>query len=164
MNCRQCGRENLERAKFCGGCGASLTDQEIPPYSSDPLSLPRVSFATAVQLGFSRFLDFRGRSTRAEYWWFSLFIVIGSVITSLVDGILGTGGPNGGLIEVLFSLITLIPSLSLGVRRLHDINRTGWWLLIYFTIVGIILVIVWAIKQGDEGLNRYGTDPRQQSP
>ena len=61
----------------------------------------------------------------------------------------------------IFRLATLIPSLAVGARRLHDINKSGWWLLLMFAIlIGWIILIVWAIKQGDKGPNRYGPDPR----
>ena len=67
-----------------------------------------------------------------------------------------------GVLEGLFWLGTLVPSLAVGVRRLHDINRTGWWLLLVFVPgIGWIVLIVWAIKRGDKGQNKYGPDPRQ---
>ena len=163
MTCEQCGQGNPEGAVFCGGCGEPITVETHTIPSSEPSRLPRIGFQTAVRLGFTRYFDFRGRSTRAEYWWFTLFLFLGSIVTSILDSIMGTGGPEGGLIEGIFSLITLIPSLAIVVRRLHDINRTGWWLLIAFTIIGIIPLIIWAIQPGNQESNRYGEDPGQPS-
>jgi len=66
-----------------------------------------------------------------------------------------------GLLSGLFGLATLIPSIALGARRLHDINRSGWWQLLWLTGIGGILLMVWAIFRGDEGDNQYGPNPRQ---
>ena len=121
-----------------------------------------VSFPDAIRLGFQHYFDFRSRSTRAEYWWWVLFLVLADLLLSIVDIMMGTydASSNNGLISGLFSLVTLIPSLSLGVRRLHDINRTGWWLLLLFAvIIGWIVLLVWAIKRSDDGPNRYGPKP-----
>lgn len=99
-------------------------------------------------LPFKRFLDFRGRSRRKEFWMYTLFIVIISVVLSIVDSVLGLGGDmsgasdvtdgsvavsgalSGGLLSNLFALVTLIPSLAVSVRRLHDTDRTGWWVVL----------------------------------
>ena len=141
-----------------------------------------VSFSDAVQRAFQQYFTFRGRSTRAEYWWFFLFLIIGEVLLSLVDIMMGTysvesgSGFGSGLFVSLFTLGTLIPRLALGARRLHDINRTGWWQLMWLSVVlavraisfelfwfALILVVVpaiilmvWAAKQGDDGPNKYG--------
>ena len=126
-----------------------------------------VSFIDAIKLGFSNYFRFSGRSTRAEFWWWALFTVVASIVLAVVGTLTGTMGMFGdsGLLGTLFELATLIPSLALGARRLHDINRTGWWLLLIFVVViGWIVLIVWAIKRGDQGPNRYGPDPRQTKP
>ena len=81
-----------------------------------------------------------------------------SVALIIPDTLIG----NFGQLGTLFDLATIIPSISLAVRRLHDINRTGWWLLLLFALViGWIVLIVWAIKRGDKGPNKYGPEPRQ---
>ena len=102
-----------------------------------------VSFAGAIALGFQRYFDFSGRSSRSEYWWWFLFnLLVGWI-------------PFVGL-------VLLIPNIAIGVRRLHDINRTGWWLLLWFVLViGWIVLIVWHIERGDTGQNKYGPDPRK---
>ena len=93
-----------------------------------------------------------------------LFTVLAGIVLAVVDTATGTMGMFGdsGLLGQLFELALLVPSLALGARRLHDINRTGWWLLLIFVVViGWIVLIVWAIERGDEGPNKYGPDPRQ---
>ena len=165
MKCTGCGSDNPENAQFCGGCGVSLSASTPTDVGIDAAELPMVDFGTAVKLGFQRYVDFSGRSTRAEYWWWGLFTTVVSVALIIADTLAGnssTFGWLGGLLETLFTLATIIPSLALGVRRLHDINRTGWWLLLLFVLViGWIVLIVWAIERGDEGPNKYGPDPRQ---
>ena len=122
-----------------------------------------VSFPQAINLGFKNYFKFSGRATRAENWWWVLFTVLAGIVLAVVDTLTGTMGMLVGMWVVqMVELAVLVPSLALGARRLHDINRTGWWLLLLFVLViGWIVLIVWAIKRGDEGPNKYGPDPRQ---
>ena len=120
-----------------------------------------VSFPDAIRLGFQHYFDFRSRSTRAEYWWWVLFVILTQQALNVVNIRIG----------ILFGLAVLIPGLSLGTRRLHDINKSGWWLLMWvgiflirfgiFLIAPVIVLIVWHTKRSDEGTNKYGPDPRQ---
>ncbi len=99
-----------------------------------------------------KYAVFEGRSHRKEYWMFTLFVVIFSILLSIVDGITGIA-----FISSLFSLGVLIPSLAVTVRRLHDINKSGWWILIgLIPFVGFIILFIWAIKKSDVGDNRFG--------
>ena len=162
MKCATCGRVNSDTAKFCGGCGTALIPVEAGSQPLGAIELPMMSFSTAVETCFRKYVDFKGRATRAEYWWFSLFMALGATVASGADAfVLGNPFETTGLIEVVFHLGTLLPSLAVGVRRLHDIKKSGWWLLLFFTIVGAIPLIIWAIRQGDAGENQYGADPRQ---
>jgi uncharacterized membrane protein YhaH (DUF805 family) len=161
MKCTGCGIDNPENAQFCGGCGVSLSASTPTAVGIDAAELPMVDFGTAVKLGFQRYVDFSGRSTRAEYWWWYLFTVVASFALVIADTLTGNSS-LGGLLDTLFTLATIIPSLALGARRLHDTNRTGGWLLLWFVLViGWIVLIVWAIERGDKGQNKYGPDPRQ---
>ena len=126
-----------------------------------------VSFQNAVGLGFQHYFDFKGRSTRSEYWWWLLFVVLAGIALTIVDMGIGTFNyeSGDGLLSGLFKLATLIPGLALGARRLHDINKSAWWLLMWFIlwlIIPVIVLLVWAARQGDNGTNRYGPDPRGQ--
>ena len=117
-----------------------------------------VTFQNAIKLGFLHYSDFNGRSTRSEYWWWVLFVVITGIVLSLVDMTIGTYNyqDGNGIISGVFKLATLIPSLALGARRLHDINRSGWWQLIVLTIIGIILLIIWWATVGENKKNNHG--------
>ena len=120
-----------------------------------------VSFPSAIKLGFQRYFEFSGRSTRAEYWWWGLFVIIaGSVLTG-VDWFIGTYDveTDSGLLNSVFGLATLIPGLAIGVRRLHDIDRSGWWILLWlisWLIIPLVVLVFWAVKKSDEDENKYG--------
>lgn len=122
-----------------------------------------------------RYADFSGRARRPEYWMFALINTIVVLGLLLADGALGTGfhppyhsGDIGlfrfatrlGILSGAYSLAVLLPSLAVGVRRLHDTGRSGWWLLIGLVpYVGGIVVLVFASLAGTNGPNRYGADP-----
>lgn len=118
-----------------------------------------MGFGQAVATVFANYFNFSGRSGRPEYWWFVLFSVIASAVATAIDHFaLGYGWLDGiGPVDLAFLAVTIIPSLAVSVRRLHDIGRSGWWLLILFIpIVGFIILIVWACKKGETGANQYG--------
>ncbi|MDX1593762.1 MAG: DUF805 domain-containing protein [Gammaproteobacteria bacterium] len=103
-----------------------------------------------------------GRARRKEYWFFFLFAVIFSIGFAIVDVLFGTFDPETGygLFQGLYSLAILIPSITVGVRRLHDTDRSGWWLLIgLLPILGAIVLIVFFVLPGTRGSNRFGPDP-----
>ncbi|PLL11753.1 DUF805 domain-containing protein [Tabrizicola sp. TH137] len=107
----------------------------------------------AVKAVFSNYATFSGRARRSEYWWFVLFNIIVSVVLALVMG-------GNSIVNSLWSLAVLLPSLAAGARRLHDIDRTGWWLLIGFIpVIGLIVLIVFLASKGTPGPNRFGSDP-----
>lgn len=109
-----------------------------------------------------KYADFSDRATRAEYWWFYLFVIIAYVVASIVDSILGLSGTVGpyGLIASLLMLALLVPSIAVGARRLHDTDRSGWWLLIgLIPLIGAIVLLVFFVTEGTTGDNQYGSDP-----
>ena len=120
-----------------------------------------MDFVEASGEGFRRYFDFSTRSSRSEFWWFTLFMMIVSIIASIIDVTLfNTSWGDTGILNGLWSLATIIPSISIGVRRLHDIDRSGWWVLLWFVIlIGWIVLIVWHCKKGTDGINRFGDDP-----
>ena len=123
-----------------------------------------VSLAGAIVLGFQRYFDFSGRSSRSEYWWWTLFVIIAGVVLALADMLIGTYNTDteSGLLEGIFGLVTVIPWIAVGVRRLHDINRTGWWVLLilffWLLLIPILLLLYWATRPGDQGDNKYGPE------
>jgi uncharacterized membrane protein YhaH (DUF805 family) len=122
-----------------------------------------MSFIDAVKSVLSKYVGFTGRARRSEYWWFALFTILVSIVTSILDGALGLDfeGSTTGLIGLVASLALLLPSLAVGVRRLHDTDRTGWWLLIALVpLVGFIVLIVFFVLDSTPGTNRFGPNPK----
>ena len=106
---------------------------------------------------YKRYVDFAGRSRRKEYWMFVLFNILISFVLYFIEGLAGGPGVVGGL----YSLAVLIPSIAVGVRRLHDTNRTGWWLLIgLIPLIGTVILIIFLVQDGEQGANQYGPDPK----
>ena len=110
-----------------------------------------------------KYAVFDGRSRRSEYWYFVLFNFLISTALTLVD--LGIGAynkkANVGLLSTIYGLAILIPSIAVGIRRLHDTNRSGWWLLIaLIPIVGTIVLIYFLVLDSDAGENQYGANPK----
>jgi len=108
---------------------------------------------------------FSGRARRREYWMFALMNFIIFVILGVVGGILGQiWGPLATLISVvsaLLSLVLIIPNFAVGIRRLHDTNRSGWlFLLALIPLIGVIILLVFFIQEGTSGGNKYGSDPK----
>ncbi len=121
-----------------------------------------MNLVDAIKSGFVRCFDFSGRSIRSEFWYWTLFITVASIILSIIDAYIAgvSWADHGtGVFEGIFGLLTVIPGLSITIRRLHDVNRTGWWVFLFFTIIGIILLIYWACIKGTDGKNRFGEDP-----
>nr|WP_244598285.1 DUF805 domain-containing protein [Pseudohoeflea suaedae] len=104
---------------------------------------------------FRKYATFSGRARRPEYWWFVLFTFVTSLVFSVLDAMLF--GMDVEPLSTIFSLAILIPSLAVGARRLHDVGRTGWWLLLgLIPIIGWIILIFWLAKRGDDHPNEYG--------
>jgi uncharacterized membrane protein YhaH (DUF805 family) len=128
-----------------------------------------MNFTTAIATCFSKYATFSGRARRAEYWWFVLFTILADIVLKIADAaIFGQGGRAlhegaPALLSGLFSLAVFLPSLAVGVRRLHDTGRSGWWLLIWFIpVIGWIVLIWWLASRGEAGPNRHGPDPLAQ--
>ncbi len=103
---------------------------------------------------FKKFADFSGRASRKEYWMFILIYLLISIGLSIIDGILGTA-----ILSPLFSLVLLIPSISIATRRLHDTSRTGWWQLIaLIPLIGLIVLIIFLVQDSHDD-NAYGSRP-----
>jgi len=106
-----------------------------------------------------KYAVFDGRAGRPEYWYFVLFNFIAGIVLGIADSLLGTmsSGARIGLLGGIYSLAVLCPSIGVGIRRLHDIGRSGWFLLIgLIPLVGWIILIVWAATESDSGANEYG--------
>ena len=109
-----------------------------------------VGFIEAIKLAFVHYADFKGRSRRSEYWWFTLFNII-------VSGVLSIALPDFAWI---WSLVVLIPGLALCIRRLHDVGKSGWFYLwILLPLVGGIILLIQFCKDSTEA-NQWGPNPK----
>jgi uncharacterized membrane protein YhaH (DUF805 family) len=119
-----------------------------------------------VMKALKQYADFNGRSQRTEYWLFVLFVLVVSFVLSLIDKMIGTYSDSGiGLLSGIFSLAVLLPGIAVGVRRLHDTGRSGWWLLIALVpLIGEIVLIVFMVQDSVPGTNAYGPSPKEQPP
>jgi uncharacterized membrane protein YhaH (DUF805 family) len=107
------------------------------------------------------YANFEGRARRKEYWMFFLFNLIVSFGIGIIDGILGLKVGFMGTLGLLYTLGILVPSIAVGTRRLHDIDKSGWWQLLGFIpLIGVIVLIVWYASEGNTGSNRFGPDPK----
>ncbi|MEU8221909.1 DUF805 domain-containing protein [Kribbella sp. NPDC048915] len=111
-----------------------------------------------------KYTVFSGRARRKEYWMFVLFSAIISIILSILDRVLGLNyGPNdsSGWLQTIYGLAVLLPSIAVAIRRMHDTDRSGWWILInLIPCIGFIWFIVLAAQEGTAGQNQYGPDPK----
>jgi uncharacterized membrane protein YhaH (DUF805 family) len=108
---------------------------------------------------FKKFAMFSGRASRAEFWYFFLMHIIIIFVLALV-GVIVLGEEVANLLVGLYSLVAFIPTLAVEVRRLHDIGKSGLWILISFIpVIGPIVLIVFLATRGDEGPNQFGEDP-----
>lgn len=113
-----------------------------------------MKFTEAVSTCFRKYADFSGRARRSEYWFFYLF-------TSVVSGVLGLILGSSSIIVTLFSLATLIPSLAVCWRRMHDIGKSGAWVFIsLIPLVGWIFALIWMCKDSQSGTNAFGPNPK----
>ena len=104
-----------------------------------------------------KYAVFSGRARRAEYWYFVLFNMIIGIVLGIIDGAIGSGGILGGI----YPLAVLIPSIAVSVRRLHDTNHSGWWLLInLLPLIGTIILVVFLVRDSQPGKNQYGPNPK----
>ena len=109
-----------------------------------------MNFQDAIKLCFQKYADFSGRAKRPEFWWFALFCIVVSLLLEVV----------GSYISWAFSLATIVPSLAVGARRLHDTNKSGWMQLIWLIpILGWIYMIYLLVQDGDAADNQYGAPP-----
>jgi uncharacterized membrane protein YhaH (DUF805 family) len=120
-----------------------------------------VTFAEAVRSGFDHYAKFDGRASRPAFWWWFLFGILVGIGANIIDLILGTWG----IVNGLAALALLLPNLSVSIRRLHDTDHSGWWVLIaLLPIIGFIVLLIFYLRQSDPGENRYGPPPAEGVP
>lgn len=159
MFCPNCGQMIEDNAKFCGHCGSAVQAETAPvsyapqgAYGSytKPAESASVGFGTAIKLFFQNYANFSGRSRRSEYWWACLF----NAIASLVIG-------NIPVVGFIWAIGVIVPGISLCVRRLHDIGKSGWWWFIsMIPLAGGIIMLIWMCKDSEPGANQWGPSPK----
>lgn len=109
-----------------------------------------------------KFAQFDGRSRRAEYWYFVLFnLIISFGLTFIGNMVFGSGSTAASALSGIYSLGVLIPAIAVGIRRLHDTGRSGWWLLIaLIPLIGAIVLLVFMVQDSESGTNAYGGNPK----
>jgi uncharacterized membrane protein YhaH (DUF805 family) len=114
-----------------------------------------MGFGQAISAGFSNYVNFSGRACRSEYWYWVLFVILADIVAGIIDYLLGMQ-----IVSSLFGLVTLLPGIAVSIRRLHDLDRTGWWILLaLIPLIGWIILLIWYISKGTDGPNRFGPDP-----
>ena len=114
-----------------------------------------MNFGQSIAYCFSNYANFNGRASRSECWWFFLFGFILQFVGTVWDAATGDTSGNGVMYWIAYAVV-FIPSIAVGARRLHDVNKSGWWQLISFTIVGIIPLIIWMATEGTKKNNSHG--------
>tara|TARA_Y200000002_G_scaffold38198_1_gene27949 strand:+ start:174 stop:545 length:372 start_codon:yes stop_codon:yes gene_type:complete len=113
-------------------------------------------------LAFKKWNDINGRANLREFWFFVLFSLIFSFLIGIVDGMLiyisgeEIADDSLGILSIIYSILIFIPNITITVRRLHDVNKSGWNLLWYITIIGILFILILNVLKGTEGKNKYG--------
>ena len=110
------------------------------------------------------YFDFKGRARRTEFWMFILITTIISIVLAVVDNLLNLNfgdADNSGILESIYSLLIFIPSLAVSVRRLHDVGKSGWYLLLWLLpIIGWIWLLVLYCMEGENQPNKWGDNPK----
>lgn len=122
-----------------------------------------MGFGEAISSGLGKYATFTGRAARSEFWYFVLFTIIVDAVANVLDAV-AFHAMDIQPISLLAGLALLLPSLAVNARRLHDIDRSFAWVLIWFTIIGIFVLIYWYCQPGTQGDNRFGPDPLGGAP
>jgi uncharacterized membrane protein YhaH (DUF805 family) len=149
--CRELVIAGAIKCKHCGSSLAPLAEPGRQITQSPSTGDSKMDFIGSVKTCFSKYATFNGRASRSELWYFFLFcFVIGLIIQILIQDT---------TVYILWSLFITLPQLGVSARRLHDVNRSGWWFLLGFTVIGAIPLIYWWVILGDKGTNRFGAAP-----
>ena len=126
-----------------------------------------MGFSVAIKSFWSNYATFKGRARRSEYWYVQLFLVLTNLAVAAIDLVLMNGDVDrfitnggGGIVGLLWILVTIVPALAVLVRRLHDTGKSGWWILIGLVpFVGTIVLFVFTVLNSEAGENKFGASP-----
>lgn len=169
MYCNKCGKHNTEDSKFCQFCGTKLakisikdssfgktkTEKEFPQSESKESSIKNKTNIISNYFNvIKKYVDFKGRASRKEYWLFFLANLIIGLGLGYFEGLVGAyPDSEDSIFSSIYQLFVLLPSLAVGVRRMHDANESGWAL-----IIPIFNLIV-SLRKGNPETNKYGPAP-----
>lgn len=170
INCKYCSNKIPEITQICTNCTigsikssnhnsvAYFIQKQWSTQQSKYLN-QNVNFLEAIQLAFKQYFDFKGKSSISEYWWWALFRYGGLIL--LMPLPIGLPLGMAPYMTLLFFMLTLIPDFAIATRRLHDINKSGWWLLIFVWLPTPITILVfkWDHKSEKADGNSYRKNP-----
>jgi uncharacterized membrane protein YhaH (DUF805 family) len=117
-----------------------------------------MNFQNAVVSCLRKYATFEGRASRSEFWYFYLFCILASLVAAVLDGL--RSNFDSDTASLILSLAIFVPFIAVAARRLHDLDKSGWWqLLLLIPLIGYLILIVWWATKGTEGGNRFGEDP-----
>lgn len=127
-----------------------------------------MGFTVAIKSFWSNYATFKGRARRSEYWYIQLFLVLTNLAVAAIDLVLMNGDVDrfianggGGIVGLVWILVTIVPALAVLVRRLHDTGKSGWWILIGLVpFLGTIVLFVFTVLNSEVGENRFGDSPK----
>jgi len=179
-NCTKCGAALADNDRFCPACGESVApanpfaagnniESASTQYYGSSDDAPEIpGFGRAIQICFKKYATFKGRASRSEYWYWTLFTTIINVV---LQGLMiaQPDAPAFKGIALIVGLGTLLPGLAVWVRRFHDIGKSGWLNLLFFillfvplvNLVAIIISLIFLVRKSDEGPNKYGPMPQK---
>ena len=120
-----------------------------------------MNFQQSIEKCLKKYANFKGRATRSEFWFFILFVILASFVGTIFDLILFNSAAEFSPINTIVSLALIVPQLSAGCRRLHDVGKSGWWQLLYLTIIGSIVVFIWFVTETNKRKNQFGSVPKK---
>lgn len=162
MFCVNCGTKNKEKASYCSRCGKNLQLLSDGEDKEEVINKNFVDTTNTSLFGYylivlQKFAVFQGRARRREYWGFVLFNTIIYIALMILEAMFNrSSGTEDGILSTIYNFGVMIPSLAVGVRRMHDVDKSGWNLLI--PIYSIILLF----RDGTRGNNHYGSDPKSE--
>lgn len=143
LKCAKCGQEMVEGTTVCPSWGTPVSGGVLK-------QLPQIGFGEAIKLCFSKYATFSGRARRSEYWYFVLFNFIIGLVLGMIPFL-------GWVLGIIYSLATVVPSLAVGARRLHDSGKSALLLLLLLIpVIGGIIILVLTLIDSDKGDNQYG--------
>lgn len=168
--CTGCGYSLIgrENSHFCPACGKKIGANVFDVSTPEPQNNTLISAYISM---FKKYADFKGRSRRREYWLVALANLIIAIPMYICNFAASSSGSEDllgafavlSLVYSIYALVTFVPTLALTVRRLHDIGKSGWWILISFVPCGIgaIVMLVFLCKDSESGSNMYGRSPKE---